>query len=126
VTFDEIARSLPNGLHDAELMRINVDYARGLASVFLRIDMADGESQAWYRDAEIRLSGVSLLSIEPPREIPLNAAKALWIDSGSGRAPKSEGLFPMLPEGTFLQWLYVSEWNAFIHVAARHAELVWL
>jgi hypothetical protein len=38
----------------------------------------------------------------------------------------SAELMDSLPEGAFFRSLWVNEWNAFIHIAARNAELIWL
>ena len=43
-------------------------------------------------------------------------------DLSNPRAPRP--LAP-LPEGAFAYWFFIKEWNAFIHVAARGAEMEW-
>ena len=33
---------------------------------------------------------------------------------------------PSIPDNAFVNWIFVSDWNAFIYVAAQEATLKWL
>jgi hypothetical protein len=48
----------------------------------------------------------------------------LRIDAGPGAARGAS--LPAVPEGCFLQWIFVSDWNRYIHVCGREAALAWL
>ena len=51
VIFEELIRSLPNGLHDAEHLRMQADYARGEAVCEVDVDVSgfDDEEMKYRR-----------------------------------------------------------------------------
>ena len=74
MTFDDLAISLPNGFHDAELKSIMIDYTRREARLILDIWVADDvsmEEREAYRPAEVTLSGLLFWVSEPP-DAPLS------------------------------------------------------
>lgn len=48
------------------------------------------------------------------------------LDSGTGQPETTPLDLPPLPEDCFLCWLFVSEWNSFVRIAARSVSLAWL
>jgi hypothetical protein len=51
----------------------------------------------------------------------------LWIDAGEGAASEdARGRPPQIPDGSFLHWLFVNDWNRFIHLCGRRAALRWV
>ena len=64
-------------------------------------------------------------SVESPRYPFLNSDR-LTIDGCDMSKNLSAELMNSLPTGAFFRSLWVNEWNAFIHIAARNAELIWL
>ncbi len=129
-TLDDLAQTLPNGFHDAELTHLSVDYARGEVRLGLMIwigEMSDETSgREAYRPAIVTVSGLVLLLIDPPCEgYPFGEPGAVRIDGGPGQPATSRSELPGIPDDAFLYWFFVDDWNAFIRVAARHATLEW-
>ncbi|HEX5704806.1 MAG TPA: hypothetical protein VFX97_16525 [Pyrinomonadaceae bacterium] len=127
MTIEEVLESLPNGLHDAYLRSINIDYAERTAELQLDIwigDMSlDEEAREARRQVLLKLSGLCYFVVEAPDpKYTFHEAKPLWIDAG-GESPATEGStkLPETPEGAFTFWMFVHDWNAFIHVAAMQA-----
>ena len=50
MTLDELARTLPNGFHDAEVSTATLDYARGEARLILDVWIGDMEAPAKERE----------------------------------------------------------------------------
>jgi hypothetical protein len=129
MTLAELVEQLPWGLHDAYLEALSIDWPRGTASLSLRLMVSERQDQE--RRARIDLSGLVFCSVEPPEIDPESGynptpADGLWVDAGPGPAPGAADQVPAVPEGCFLHWLFVRDWNRFIHVCARHASLTWL
>ncbi len=125
----ELIQQLPWGLHDAYLETLSVDWQRATASLSLRLMISQSQDQE--RRARIDLSGLAFCSVEPPVIDPAGGynptpAQGLWIDAGPGPAPGATVALPAVPEGCFLHWLFVKDWNRFIHLCARKASLAWL
>jgi len=134
MTLDELAASLPNGFHDAELSALTIDYTKSEARLVLDVwigDMGakpDGEREA-YRLAELALSGLLFWVSEPPHaDYPYDIASGLKIDIGPLERcdGKDRAKLPPIPVGAFENWVFVDDWNAFAYVAAKDASLKWL
>ena len=127
-TIEEIELNLPNGFHDAELCGLNVDYERGETTMTIRADVSDpGDSASGepeYRRGRLTIKGVAFLSLDVPRSIA--GPKRLWLTSGAGQPSTAPAELPKLPDGCFLHWFFVSEWNGFIRIAAMDAEFAWM
>jgi hypothetical protein len=130
----ELDQSLPNGFHDATIQAISVDYASSTAIVKLELlvgtpDADTPEERDSYKPAELHLSGVLYFLIDPPDpKRKYDQAKALWIDGGcyeNGSAPSPPIPLTLLPNGVSTYWFFVHEWNSFIHLAAREANIRW-
>ncbi len=89
--------------------------------------VADEEDPEVYRAAQLTLSQLLFCVMEAPdSKYPYQEEKPLWIGAGSvenSEAPSSTQLPKPLPEGAFVHWFFVNDWNAFIHVAAMDAHL---
>jgi hypothetical protein len=128
MTIEEVLESLPNGLHDAHLLSINLDYAERVAELHLDIWVGnmslDGKAREARRPVVLKLSGLCYFVVEAPdSKYDFHKRKPLWIDAGveSLASEVSSVKLPEPPEGAFTFWIYVNDWNAFIHVAAMHA-----
>lgn len=123
MTLEELENSLPNGLHDSLLRSLVIDYSGASALLVVDIDIQEDESAApVYRRAQITLSGLFFVAIEPPGQIDDHwPPDGLAIDAGPG----SRSRVPSPPSGVFVHWIYVIAWNSFVHVAARNATLAW-
>lgn len=130
MTLTEIDAGLPNGLHDAELLGISIDYLQRKAVVSLDVWVGalsgDIKRREAYRKARIELRGLEFAVIEPPdANYAYSDPAPSRIDICDLRKNLDENLLKSLPAGVFFTSLWVNKWNAFAHVAASDAELVW-
>jgi len=125
VTLSELERSLPNGLHDAQLVSIDVNFASKEATLGLNIDVSPSDAQALgnpeYRAVRIRFLGLEFVVIDPP--VTLSTSGPLMIDSGSGQPKTAPCQLPQICHDCFLCWIFVSQSNSFIRICARHVQL---
>ena len=130
MTLEELERTLPNGLHDAEVRRVVVDYEKRTLDLDVAVwvgDMDDPpERREAYRSGTIEISGLILLVMEPPAPSPSpRHSVALTIDACDRSDDLGVELLKSLPSGAFCRSLFVNDWNAFMHVAAMAAEITW-
>jgi hypothetical protein len=123
----KVEEQLPNGFHDGVLRRMDVDHSSG--TLRLDIDFWIGalgtEQSETYRVGCVTVSGLAMVAIDPPGgEWPPGVE--LTIDGSSGQPDGSPGGLPRLPDGAFVYWLFVNEWNAYIRIAGMGASLEWL
>jgi hypothetical protein len=131
MTLAELESSLPNGLHDAELHGYAVDYAQQKLILELTIwvgTMRDApESRETYNEGRIEISGLIFLAVEAPAaNYPYAKSGTLTIDACDMTQNVDPGLLKSLPSDAFVRSLWISEWNAFMHLAARSASMEWL
>lgn len=119
----QLEDSLPNGLHDAKLRRVSIDYIERTAILELEIWVDDIDALLeLYRPARITLSGLVSFVIEPPyHSYPFRDAGALTIDLSRPEKPFVAGC-----ESESAFRLFISEFNSFIYADAPMAELEWL
>jgi hypothetical protein len=130
MTLEDLENTLPNGLHDAEIKRITVDYER--RNLHIEVDiwvgaMADApDAREEYRRGQIEISGLLFLVMEPPDpKYPFNCGD-LRIDGCDLRKNLDKTLLESIPREAFFRSLWVSEWNSFIHIAGTGAEINWM
>ena len=126
MTLEEIDLSLPNGFHDSSIFAVRLDYVRRTAEIDLELWVPgpDDEDPEKYQTATLFISGLIYFVIEPPG--PPNTAHAApsLVDGGSSELERATYPLPKsLPDGAFTYWFFVSNWNAFIHIAALTAEI---
>ena len=127
---EELAKTLPNGFHDAELRALSLDYLN--RKVQLDLDVWIGEmdpptERELYRHGRLVLENVSYLVIEPPTsDSGFLDRSALRIDIGPGQPKQSHSAIPEPPSGSFLAWVYLGEVNSFLLCAAESASLEWI
>ena len=129
MTFEEVAASLPNGFHDAELQRFEMDYVHRTLRFDLVIwigDIDDSQRRELYRPARLTLDDVAFLVIEPPDiNYPWLKAGRIRIDAGEGQPPHSSSTLPVAPAGTRTTWVYLGELNTFLLFSSGNASLEW-
>lgn len=126
MTMKELEYQTPNGLHDADLLGLSVDYVKQTLTLDLNlwIGSLDGktdEEREGRREAQIIVRKLKYCIIEPPdRDGAIGE-----IDGFETPAHDIErlGLSPVGAE-TFRHSIYVDGWNSFIHFAGDSAELV--
>ncbi len=134
MTIDELAQTLPNGFHDAEVDSIRIDYVRREIEMEMHIwvgdvSSADFNERECYCLATLTLSGLRYCCIEPPDSCyPYQKSRSITVDT---RAVESLTKPPQtqLPDSThrvgFTNWFFVQQWNSFIYVSAQTARLTW-
>lgn len=132
MTLIDIEESLPNGLHDAKVRRVEIDYENRTVRFSLLLwtgDLSsdDEATRERYEKGEITISDFIYCVIEPPDSTyPFLNASSITIGAGSAKEDpiKTETPLPQeLPEGAFAYWFFVHEWNSFIHIAAMDASM---
>jgi len=118
----QLAETLPNGLHDAQLRRLSVDYVERTAVLELEIWVDDTDVfLELYRPARIVLKGLAYFAIQPPDAgYPFREAGVVTIDLS---APET---FVSGRESDSAFRLFISQSNSFIDADADAAELEWL
>jgi hypothetical protein len=131
MTLDELQHTLPNGLHDAELAGINLDFPAGKAALTVNVDIGDSRADDrlrdgdMYRAARIEFAGVQFLVIDPPAiETPYSSVS--MIDAGLGQPRTSPCVLPSIRKECFLCWIFVVRWNSFIRISAESVALEWI
>ncbi len=80
-----------------------------------------------YRTGRLEVTGLAFLVMEPPDpKYPFKDTKRLTIDGCDMRKNLNSDLLASLPDDVFVRSLWIYEWNAFIHVAAKKAHIRWL
>src|SRR5262245_45007542 len=109
MNLQQLEETLPNGFHDARLLRISARFDR--AELQLDLDLSVGDPDApspderdAYTRAVLQLSGLAAISIDPPRHIQVDAISPLNIDAGCGSPPGHHDPFPRIPAGCFKHW----------------------
>ena len=130
MTLEELENALPNGLHDAEVQRIAVDYQERKVTLEVAVwvgNMDDPpERREAYRKGRIEISGLLFLVIEPPDPRYPFKTSDLRIDGCDMSKNLDPELLKSLSGDAFFRSLWVNEWNAFIHIAARDAAIAWI
>ena len=134
MTLEELDATLPNGFHDSYVSVVTIDYVDRKATMDVEVWVGntasphEAEREKW-RPGRLELSGLVFCTIDPPVSSYDYAKPApLWIDLCPSDALRTDHLnLPQsVPEGAFVSHLFVSQWNAYIHVAALEASLTWL
>jgi hypothetical protein len=135
MTLDELDHKLPNGFHDAHVSSISLNYVEGVAQLRLSLLVGwpdDPEPQRnQYQEAILTVTELCFCSIEPPSSkypvIP--NGKPLRVNGDPAKPdhlPSLPKLSVKFPTGTWCYRFFVQDWNAFIHIAARDAQLAWI
>ena len=129
MTLTELEATLPNGLHDAYLHSVTIDYvarvARFTVDVWVgTVDLPGQGDRERERRAELRFTGLVYCSIDPPDLRPQYRSA---LEAGPVALMQSNPVDPRspLPEDAFEARLFVSDWNAFITIAALDVSLRW-
>jgi len=123
MTIFEIAEALPNGLHDAELETIRIDYPNRTVDLTLDVWIGTMDNppsiREVYRKGALSITGLQYCAIDvPDQAYPYGVSGAVTIDLAEATA-----FVP--PAASFQCRLWVNEWNGFIHLAAKAAAFVW-
>ena len=129
MTFEEVSASLPNGFHDAELQRFEMDYVLRTLRLDLVVwigNLDDPGRRELYRPARLTLDDVAFLVIEPPDvNYPWLNAGRIRIDAGEGQPPQSSSTLSVAPPAARTTWICLEELNTFLLFSAGNASLEW-
>lgn len=130
MTLEELENSMPNGLHDAEMRRVCIDYQQRTMTIDMYVFVGDVdaplEKREAYREGSLMISGLQFAVIEAPdARYPFASPGASRIDSCDMRKNLDPTLLQALPQGSFVGCLFVDDWNAFVHIAGLNAEILW-
>ena len=130
MNLEEIADTLPNGLHDLLVERLSIDFMDRVLTLEVSVwtgdlnDQRDADREA-RRSARLRLHGLQFCVVDPPDpRYPYDKADALWLVDLLDADPVVVGKLS-LPAGGFSSRFFVNQWNSFIHVGACSATLEW-
>ena len=135
LTLEELDYKFPNGFHDAGIISIELDYVAGTAILRLSLHVGfrdDPEPEREkYQEANLNLSGFCFCSIDPPDpNYPfLPKGKPISVGGDPAKADHLQSLPALsakLPQGSWCYRYFVHNWNAFIYIAAKQAELTWI
>jgi len=127
--FDAMLDSFPNGLHDAELLSIAVDFVAATVLCLVDVDLsdpADPATEGSSRPARLLFADIAFVVLDPPERQMPGPFKPAWIDAGSGDPHTSPRPDLKAPDGGFLAWLYLESSNGFVRIGARSASIAWL
>ncbi|WP_316415775.1 hypothetical protein [Mesoterricola silvestris] len=128
----ELDQHLPNGIHDAELYSLNVDFKAKSIKMLINfwIGNLGGSNQEMYRMGELDVINFSVFSIDPPDQgypfIP--NGDPLTITScqpSEGTLKGYNAILKRLPADSGGIGFFVEEWNSFIHIIGGDVYLKW-
>lgn len=123
MTLFELAASLPNGLHDCEVSELFISYAKRTVRFTVEVWVGDldapEEKREEYRPAVIEIRDFEFCILDRPDSRYPYQDRQLTVDLA-----ESDPTIDIGGNGNAFR-LYVYEWNAFIHIRARHAAFNW-
>jgi|SRR5271154_2495558 hypothetical protein len=135
MTLDELDQALPNGFHDAEIFSYELDFVGAIAKFHLNLlvgwpDDPEAERQK-HQEATMVVSGLCFLSIDPPASTYpfVLDGKPICVSGDSAQTdtlPSLPDLAAQFPGGTWCYRFFVHNWNAFMYIAARDAQVTWV
>jgi hypothetical protein len=132
MTFEEVARKLPNGFHDAKIRSIRADFIN--RSITLGMDLhvgAPGDPDPEpYRPGTLSIAPLCLFFVEPPDlRYPFDSkGSPLNVDGDSvrvGQSPEVDRLLPVLPANASLYRFFLEEWNSFLYLGGDSVLFSW-
>jgi hypothetical protein len=131
MTLEELEKSLPNGLHDAQIRSLARNFENETATMSVRILIGFPEdspsSRDAYRNASIIFTGVKLFVLENPDASSafLNPG-SLWFTvsrTDAGALPLE--LVDRLERGMLLYSFFILDWHSNMHIAASEIAFNW-
>ena len=137
MTLEQLADSLPNGFHDAEVEELVWNFRTNSASFSMTLWVPEeiSENPETYRAGQLEVKDIVFIAIDPPFPSDLGPKpykakpETLSIDGMTTNAdifPNLSVLRQKIPADVEIYSLYVANWNSFIHIAAKEACLTWL
>jgi len=125
----QLVESFPNGLHDAELLRFEMDYCQRILTFELDIwvgYMHDKLARETYRRGVLTVERVGCIVIEPPDpDYDWISPGPVTIDVGDGIQSPDAWRIPEIPVGHTFTWMYIGTNNSFLHFSGGDASFEW-
>jgi hypothetical protein len=132
MTFEELDQSLPNGFHDAEIRKIEVDFTTPsiVIGMNLHVGAADDPDPERYRAGTVTIDVPYVFFIEPPDAAyhfipngsPINASGN---SVKAGQNPKVDRLLGVLPPNATSYLFFLDDWNSSIYLSGASAKFSW-
>jgi len=130
VTLEELDEALPNGLHDARIARILLNYEEATVKldVEILVGSPDEPKSDTYRNATVTFSKVLFSVVQmPENERIFGITGSIWfIFQRLAREQLAAKVAKAIPDNALCYSLYVLEWEACINLAAMEASFEWM
>ena len=125
----EVEYRTPNGLHDAYLLGLSVNYRERVLRVDLKwlIGTPGGkthEAREGYKAGTLIVSGLRYCVVEAPAQGTGDEPDQIINDFETGLAEIERCNLPDVDEDTFRHSIYLALWESFIHFAGTSAEVI--
>lgn len=128
MSIEEIERALPNGLHDAIMLKHVVDYKNRALEFYIKVWVGDLDSsieaeRERYKEGVLKFEGLEYFIIEPPGEVKL-LFEPFSFSAGNPEVDKIKPVvtLPESPAGTFKTFFFIYKLEAFMHICASKVE----
>lgn len=132
MTLEEVDSSLPNGLHDARIQSVSMDYERRVLAMRLSVWVGALEAPPPDRDRYsaglLEFHGIAVFALEPPR--PDSASRYPGALAFSWQRESRDSVGPQV--GAFVSSehlaysLFIEDWLSSMVIVARGAGFQWL
>lgn len=127
----DILAQLPNGMHDASITDMRVEFGRRTVILDMQfwvgdLDADEEAKREAYRVGRLVLTGVVATRIDPPD--PADRGSCFSLDEGidvHGEFGTYPGELPAPDDGLVRLWFYVENWNARMTFTARECSVEW-
>jgi hypothetical protein len=129
MTIEDVVHRTQNGLHDAYLLNISIDYRECVLRIDLNWWAGDLHSEIEevreaFREGTLIISGLQYFVAESPAN-GSSVDEPSYIDGFVTRASDVVRVsLPDLKDGASRYSIFVGEWNSFIHFAGTSAEVI--
>jgi hypothetical protein len=131
MTPDDILAQLPNGMHDASISAMHVEFGARRVTLDLEfwvgdLDSEDEQAREAHRFGRLVLDGVEAMVVDPPD--PADKGSRFSPEEGidvHGEFGTCPGDPPVPDDGKARLWFFVENWNRWMRFTARECALVW-
>ena len=127
MNFNELCESLPNGFHDTEVRRYEMNYEQRTLTFDLYVWVAKTEAEharELCRPARVTINNVCLLIVQAP-DARLPWTTSATIDTFEGLPKVNPPELPALPEGTSITSMELVHMGACLIFGGGSASLEW-
>jgi hypothetical protein len=128
MTIEELLSRTPNGVHDAYLLNLDVDYRKAALRLVLKWWIGDlhseiEEERERCQEGTLTVHGLQYLVIESPGAVA-GYEEPSYIDGFVTRPQDiTRTSLPSIADDAFRYSIFVGDWNSFLHFAGTSAEV---